>query len=585
MCAKPVVSSGDKKLNFGDQVLATSLFTASDADGDVFSRFRFMDVNGALNLGGSFFVDGSQVLSSDWFEVDLADINRVFFHAANNFYTENVRVQVYDGTNWSNVGNIGIYSGTNNDSGPSLTVSRPTVLENETMDVFSFVTYSDANNDPVVRFRMKDNRDDSSSAGSGYFVKNGVRQIQTEWFYFTASDSVHYVAAPGQYEEGIQVRAFDGVFWTDPYNSSIKTYRNSNRPGVAPTEVVVRSGYETAITSLFSAFDEDGNTIKTYSFRDTHSLGGHLLYNGQVVAAKTWLTVNADQLSDLSFVGADSKWTEILYVRVNDGKFNSNLGTVRIESVTAPTIDTSNMLLDDLSGVQVRPLVSQTDNGPLITKYNIIHDAEPNSTGFFALGGLRLQEGVQYSVTTQEFRTLVFRSGVYETPSLDNLLIQADNGYFVSDWERMVFRTEAEHYSSLIINYGTPNELSWKQFIPGEPLVLTYSFFNVYEPGYQGAEVNGDNFVSFGTVERASVREMVGELASFLNVEFVEVAADSTSIYGNMGGELRFGGMFIEDTDYAAFAYLPGDPVTNVLGGDVWVNYWNTSGFAPGGFG
>lgn len=579
----PRVIAGNRKLNLNEQVLATSLFSTFDPNGDVISRFRFRDGNGAL--GGQFVVNGSAIESSNWFEIDLADITNVFFKAAGSRFTETLQVQVFDGSAWSNAVAFGLFSGTPNNNAPTLAVTAGRVVENEILDLRSLFTYSDANNDPVVRFKARDNRDNTGVA-SGYFVKNGTRQIQKDWFYFTESDSVHYVAAPGQYQEGIQLRAFDGTFWTNPVNTSIRTERNANRPVVAPLEVTVKSGRETAITDLFVATDADENTLKSYSFRDTHDLGGFLQYKGQAVAAKTWITLNQDQLQDLVFVGAPSYFTESLFIRVNDGQYNSNLGSTFIRSVAVPVLQSQqSVLMDDLQNRAVAPLFRQTDPGPRITEYKFIHDAEPNATGFFTLNGQRINEGQVYTVSPTQFSNLVYRSGRYEQPSLDNLLVQAYNGEFSSSWTRTEFRTEAEHYSSLIVNYDTPAELSWELFLTGSPLNLTYSFFNVYEPGYEGAEVTADNFVRFGVTERVGVREMLEEISTFANITFTEVPADSRSPFGYSGGDLRFGGMFIEDTDYAAFAYLPSDPITNALGGDVWVNYWATSGFEQGGFG
>lgn len=585
MCAKPVVITNDQKLNIGDEVLASSLYSVFDAEGDSITKVRFRDVNGALNEGGAFYVDGTQITNSNFFEVDAADLFKVFFHAAAGFFTEAIEVQVYDGSAWSNVGSIDVYTGTPNTLGPSLTVTRSSVIENEILDLHSIIAYSDPNNDPVVRYKAKDNRDNTGTA-SGYFVKNGVRQLQKEWFYFTASDNVHYVAAPGQYEEGIQVRAFDGIYWTDPVNSSIKTFRNANRPVAGSLDARVKANVKTKITELFEAYDEDPNTLKTYSFRDTHNLGGSLMFGDTVITPKTWLTVTAAQLDNVYFVGAESTFTEQLFVQVNDGKYNSNIGSVLLETIAVPVLEVRSQLMDDLTNTRVAPNVTKVDRGPAHTNYEVIFTADEGSTGYFQLFGQRLQDEVLYEFTSAEFNALEYRSGRYELPSLNNMLVRASNDTFWSDWERVDFRTEAEHLSSLLINYLSGNSLSWEQFLPTRnPVEITYSFFNVYETGYEGDDVNANNFIGFDVQERAAAREWLAEIETFANVEFTEVAADSISPYGHLGGVIRFGCFFLEDTDYAAFAYLPDDPAANALGGDIWVNHWATSGFQEGQFG
>lgn len=582
MCAKPVVITNDKKLIIGDEVLASSLYGVFDAEGDTITKFRFQDVNGTA--GGSFYIDGAQVGDSSWFEVDAADLSKIYFHAAANLFTETINVQLYDGSAWSNIGSVDIYTGTPNNLGPNLSVGLPTVLENEIVDIFSFISYSDPNNDPVVRYKAKDNRDNTGSA-SGYFVKNGVRQLQKEWFYFTASDNVHYVAAPGKYEEGIQVRAFDGVFWTDPVNSSIKTRRNVNRPVASNLDARVKTNDLTPITDLFVASDEDGNTLKEFWFRDTHIAGGSLVFNNQVIDPKTWLVVSADQLDQVYFQGASTTFRETLFFRVGDGKYLSNLGAAQIETVAVPELRVTHSLLDDLTTEAVGPNVTKADQGPAYTKYEVYFTSEPGSSGKFRLNGVTLAEDTLHEFTVQEFNSLIFNSGLYETPSINNMLVRVSNDSFWSDWERVEFRTEAEHLNSLLTNFnGTP--LDWELFLPSSrPTIISYSFFNVYEPGYEGDDVTADNFIGFDAQERAAAREWLSEIETFANVEFVEVSADSTSPYGHLGGVIRFGCFYLEDTDYAAFAYLPADPFANPLGGDIWVNHWNTSGFNGGQFG
>lgn len=584
MCAKPVVITKDQKLIIGDEVLASSLYSVFDAEGDPITQVRFRDVNGSENLGGAFYIDGVQVTDSNWFTVDAADLAKVYFHAAAGLYTEEIQVQLYDGTAWSNIGSIDVYTGTFNNLGPTLTVAQGSVIENEILDLHSIIAYSDVNNDPVVRYKAKDNRDNTGSS-SGYFVKNGVRQLQTEWFYFTASDNVYYVAAPGLYQEGIQVRAFDGIYWTDPVNSSIKTYRNANRPVAASLDVAIAAGTATPITDLFQAYDEDLNSLKTYSFRDTHNLGGYLMYNDQVVQSKTWLTVTADQLENVYFVAADRTFYETLFVQVNDGKYNSNIGSVLLESVAVPVLAVENTLYDDLESAVVGPLISKIDQGPAYTKYEVISTSAANSTSYFTSGGIRLVEDQVYEMSIAQLNNLRFRSGVYEYPSRSDLLVRASNGTFWSDWTRVQFDTRAEHYTGMINGYNGVTGLNWGMFLPPNPTVITYSFFNIYEPGYEGADVNADNFVGFNTEMRASAREWLTEMESFANVEFVEVAADSISPYGNYGGEIRFGSFYLEDTLYYAFAYSPADPAEEPLGGDIWINHWATANFQPGQFG
>jgi hypothetical protein len=567
MSSHPFVRPGDAKVLIDSEVLATSLFTINN-HGVPITAYRFRDLNGST--GGTFVVNGDQVLTTDWFQVAAAQMNQVFFRAALEKFTETIQVQVFNGTFWSNIANVDVYSGTANNTAPVLKVQKGVTLENERMNVFSILNYSDADNDPVVRYRMIDNRSDT--VGGGFFVVNGSMQAQNQWFYFTSRDNVEYVAAPGHYEEGIRVRAFDGVHWTAPVNTSIVTLRNANRPVVGEDDRIVRAGEMVSITDLFDAFDPDGNTLKTFSFRDTHHLGGHLLFQGQMVAPKTWLTVTAAQLDQVFFVGASTAWSENLFVRVNDGKWDSNLALFNIRTVVPPVLETGFQVVEDQQIVNVAPLVTRADNGQPITQYRIIHIPDSGSTGSFRLGDETLFSNVEYTMTPAQLNVLQYQGGGWDRPSQDYLLIQANNGTFASEWQRVDMRTMPQHLHAFIFNPGTPDALSWKQFISGEPLTLTYSFFDAYEVGYGGAEMNLNNFVAFSAAQRDAVRSIMAELSTYIDVELVEVPASLLSQYGNFGGELRFGAWFNSGNDVAFETYLPMDPVDEPLGGDVWLN-------------
>ncbi len=95
--AAPVVSAADNGLLRGEAVSASSLFSASDADGDSIASYQLWD---DVNGGGYFTVNGVQQAAAQAIDVSASDLANTQYVAAANASTEQVWARANDGIAW-----------------------------------------------------------------------------------------------------------------------------------------------------------------------------------------------------------------------------------------------------------------------------------------------------------------------------------------------------------------------------------------------------------------------------------------------------------------------------------------------------
>ena len=91
------------------------------------------------------------------------------------------------------------------------------------------------------------------------------------------------------------------------------------------------------VADLFSVSDADGDAITSYEFTDLdgNPLSGQLRLAGVLQNNGAQLTIDANQLGTLSYVGARNVRNESIRIRAFDGTSFSAPRTVRIYSTTA----------------------------------------------------------------------------------------------------------------------------------------------------------------------------------------------------------------------------------------------------------
>ena len=92
----PVVTASNTGLNAGTSVAASSLFSASDPDGNAITTYAFKDTG-----GGHFILDGVAEANNQEIDVTVAQLSQLTYQSVAGS-VDAVQVRVGDGTMWSN---------------------------------------------------------------------------------------------------------------------------------------------------------------------------------------------------------------------------------------------------------------------------------------------------------------------------------------------------------------------------------------------------------------------------------------------------------------------------------------------------
>jgi hypothetical protein len=99
--AAAVVNAGTANLSLNQNVAASSLFSVTDAENDVMTKYQFWD-NNTGGTSGKFKVNGVNQAAQTVIDVLAADLANVNFTAASAAATDQLFVRAFDGYVWSN---------------------------------------------------------------------------------------------------------------------------------------------------------------------------------------------------------------------------------------------------------------------------------------------------------------------------------------------------------------------------------------------------------------------------------------------------------------------------------------------------
>lgn len=107
----------------------------------------------------------------------------------------------------------------------------------------------------------------------------------------------------------------------------------NHAPTVTGNKVTLAAGGSVAVTSIFTAQDQDGNsTITKYAFWDAGKNGGFFTVNGVAQAPGAWIEVNVSDLAKVKYVGSVNGGAEQLFAKAFDGNVWS--GNVSVDATT-----------------------------------------------------------------------------------------------------------------------------------------------------------------------------------------------------------------------------------------------------------
>jgi Ca2+-binding RTX toxin-like protein len=419
----PTVMASNLSAAHGQSFAASSLFTATDADGDTITKYAFWDTG---NGGGHFMLNGVVQGTSQEIDVTAAQLSQLSYQSGAG--ADTLWVRANDGTQWSNWSSSFTVTG-QADTAPTVTGSNVTAAHGQSFAASSLFTASDPDGDTISKYAFWD-----TGTGGGHFVLNGVAQGVSQEIDVTAAQLSQLSYQSGSGADTLWVGAYDGMKWGNWSNSFSVTGQPDTAPTVTVSNVTAAHGQSFTASSLFTASDADGDTISKYAFWDAGSGGGHLVLNGVAQGVGQEIDVTAAQLSQLSYQsgsGADTLW-----VRANDGMQWS--GWSSSFSVTAPidsgpTVTPTNSEIKSFANQNfaVSSLFSYSDPfGSPATQYDFWNTG--GGGGHFVLNGTALGANQHNIVSATQLGQLSYQVGT----GSDTIWVGANDGTVWGGWSK-----------------------------------------------------------------------------------------------------------------------------------------------------
>jgi hypothetical protein len=193
----PDLTASNTTVTHNQSIAASSLFTATDPDGDTITTYALKDVTG----NGHFVVNG--VVRATNVEIDLtaAQLAQTTYQSGSG--SDQLSVRASDGTLWSAWQTITVTVPV--DQAPVVTPSNKWMLRNQSIAASSLFTATDPDGDPITTYAFKD------PTGYGYFVVNGVIQASNTEVDLTAAQLAQTTYVSGTGSEQLSIRASDGA--------------------------------------------------------------------------------------------------------------------------------------------------------------------------------------------------------------------------------------------------------------------------------------------------------------------------------------------------------------------------------------
>ena len=433
--ALPVVTAASSELLVGDSVAASTLFTATDADGDPITQYEFWD---DIEGGGYFRVNGTQQGAAHSIGVSAADLANTDYVAGAGPGTEQVWVRASDGIGWGAWKSWNITSALHiPNAAPEVAAqASQTALLNQSVAASGLFSVTDADNDPITKYEFWD-----STSGNGHFSVNGIEQGVNVSIAVSAAQlaGTQFIGAAASGSDLVWVRASDGQTWSDwkSWNVNSWPHLTNAAPVASASDATVLVNQAVSVASLFSVTDADGDAMAKYEFWDDVNGGGYFRVNGVQQGAAQSIAVSAADLAATEYVGGSSPGAGQVWVRANDGLEWSawkawNMTTALHIPNAAPVVSASDSTVLLNNAVAASGLFSVTDaDNDAITRYEFWDSTAGN--GHFEVNGVAAGVNVSIPVNSSQIQNTVFVGA--PVSGTDQVWVRANDGQVWSDWK------------------------------------------------------------------------------------------------------------------------------------------------------
>lgn len=269
----PVATGINKAATHAQIFAASSLFTASDLDGDTITQVGFWDTGAG---GGHFVLNGVALVTGQEIDVSAAQLAQLTYQSGSG--PDTLWVRANDGSQWGNWSSSFTVTGPI-DTGPIVTASNRSLARNQsTIAAASLFSASDADGDTITAYDFWD-----TGAGGGHFLLNGTPLAANQHDIVAAAQLAQLTYQLGSSPDTLWVRANDGFVWGN-WSAGFTISAWADTPPVVsvPPNFTTVQGQSLAAT-LIPASDPDGDAITQYDFWNLGTGGGHFMLNGQTL--------------------------------------------------------------------------------------------------------------------------------------------------------------------------------------------------------------------------------------------------------------------------------------------------------------
>ena len=527
----PVATASDRSLSKEQAVAASSLFTASDVDGN--SLLYFFYDNTAAATSGHFTVNGVVQAAGTTFAVTAAQLAQTTFTAGTYGSSDDLFVNVWDGIAFSGPQEFHVNVAPNR--APTVTAPDFSAAKGQVIDASTLFSANDADGDNLLYFFY----DNTAGAGSGHFTVNGVEQAAGTTFAVTAAQLAQttFTAGTGSSDD-LFVNVYDGTTFSGPKEFHVNLPVN-HAPTVTAPDFSASNGQVVGASSLFSANDVDGDNL-LYFFYDNSAdpASGHFTVNGVVQAAGTTFAVTAAQLAQTTFTAGTAS-SDDLFVNIHDGTTFSGPKEfhVNVPANQAPTVTASDFSASKGQVVSASYLFSANDaNGDSLLYFFYDNSADPAS-GHFTVNGVVQAAGTTFAVTAAQLAQTTFTAG---TGSSDDLFVNVYDGSAFSGPKEFHVNIPANQAPTVTVT--APSSATSGQVLDASSLFtandadgdsLLYFFYD------NSAAASSGHFEVNGQVQAAGTTFAVTQAQ----------LAQTTFVAGTTGDDL-----FVNVWDHAAFS-------------------------------
>lgn len=426
---KPVVTT-DVSITVkpGTVFQLADLFSYSDVDNHSMKKIRVTEGNADVP-SGFLANDGVRQDPFLWYDIDVSDLAKWTYTAHSLIGMDQVRIAAYDGYVWSDIANLDVNTTT---TAPVVTPINRTVLPITTLDLTSLFSYFDADNDPMVSLRV---RDENAAGTSGYLVRDGVIQAAGVQYVIAATDIHLWNFVSGDFLgfDEISFWANDGFIWGNLATGRVTS--DTRTPSATPFNYTLLPGTSIGLVNLFSYSDPDNLPIRWVRVRDTNAnlSSGNFISSGAPQSPNTWLQVAATDFANWSFMAGAHSFQDSLQIQVSNGYKWSSVVTAVVNSFSStPTLEVWDRAVNNKDQIRLRYLFNYMDvDGDPLARIRIIDRSDNMSTGVLTRNGIAMQSKVWHEIDAADLDNWTYKGGVYLTQ--DSYSVQVSDGHTWSD--------------------------------------------------------------------------------------------------------------------------------------------------------